>query len=98
MRIEIVRAGPERVSSLQPRKIRRGDILVIAEQERIAGIVVADVGPTAVDLKRGNAALQSIGTVGPRDSQDVESKVRNDIETFRTESLACVADVCIQNN
>src|SRR5689334_5270551 len=71
LRVEIIGAEPERVRAPEPREVRGGDVLVVAEQERIAGVVVADVGPTAVDLKRGHAALQVIWTIGAGDVQDV---------------------------
>src|ERR1051325_3167783 len=97
LRVQIIGAKPERVSSLEPGEVRRGDILVIAEQERIAGVVVTDVGPTAVDLKRRHTALKVIRTIRAGDAQHVEAEVRNYIEAFRAESLSRIAGVCVQN-
>src|SRR5262245_61011138 len=97
LRVQIVEAEAERVRAFQPREVRRADVLIIAEQERVPGVVIADVGPPAVDLERGDAALKPVGSVGSGDFQDVQSEVRNDIEAFRTDPLARVANVCVQD-
>src|SRR5262249_60991976 len=51
LRVQIVQAEAERMSGLQPREVRRRHVLIIPEQERIAGVVVADIGPPTVDLE-----------------------------------------------
>ena len=84
------------MSALQPREVRCGDELIVAEQERVPGVVVADVGPPAVDLERGNAALKPIRAVDAGYSQDVQPEVRLDVEAFRADPLAGVADVYVQ--
>src|SRR5215470_10203830 len=82
----------------QPREIRRADVLIVAEEKRVTGVIVADVGPTAIDLERRHAALQVIGTVRARNVQDLQTEVRNDIEAFSAQSLTRVADVGIEHN
>src|SRR5262249_29714192 len=93
----IIEAEAERMRAFQPREVRRADVLIIAEQKRVPSVVVADVGPPAVDLERGNAALKPVGAVRARDFQDVQPEVRFNVEAFRADPLARVANVCVQD-
>src|SRR5262249_29839222 len=85
------------VGSFEPGGFGRADVLILGEEERFPGVGVADLGPPAVDLERWNAALKPVGAVGARNFQDVQSEVRNDIEAFRADPLARVANVCVQD-
>ena len=84
--------------ALQPREVRCSDILIIAEQEWVSGVVVADVGPATIDLERWNATLESIWPIGAGNLQNVQTEVRTDIEAFRAQSCRVIADVCVQHD
>ena len=86
------------MGALQPREVRRAHVLIIAEQERVPRVVVTDIGPSTVDLERGNATLKPIRAVGAGDFKDVQPEVRNDVEALRAEPLTRVANVCVQND
>src|SRR5215510_2622457 len=72
LRVQVVETEAERVSAFQPREVRGGHVLIVAEQERVPSIIVADVGPPTVDLEGGNAALKPVGAVSAGDFQDVQ--------------------------
>src|SRR5262249_42784991 len=97
LRVQIIEAEAERVSALQPREVRRADILIVAELERIPGVVVADIGPPTLDLERRNSALKPVGAIRARNFQHVQPDVRFDFEASRPDPLARIAYVCVQD-
>ena len=70
----IVEPETERVRSLQPRKIRNGQILVVTKQKRVSSVGVSEIGP-ARDLERGSAALQTVRPIRSRNLENLEAKV-----------------------
>src|SRR5215813_757211 len=86
------------MSAFHPGNVCGSDKLVIAEEEWVPSIIVADIGPTTVDLERGDAALQKVGAVSPGNLQHFQAEVPNDIKALSAQVLACVAEVCVQNN
>src|SRR6185295_18461889 len=71
LRVQIVAAEAERVSAFQPGKVRGTHVLIIAEQKRVPSVVIADIGPSGANLKRGNSTLEPIGPIRTRDFQNV---------------------------
>src|SRR5437868_12018673 len=82
----------------QPGQVSSPDPLVIAEEERISSVVVADVGPAAIDLERWDATLKTIWSIRAGDLQNIETEVRDDIKTFGAQSLTRIAKVSIEHN
>src|SRR5205085_2454437 len=83
--------------AFHPREVRRGDVLIVAKQERIPGVVVAQVVPTC-DIEEWITTLKPVWSVGSWDFQNAQPERSINIEGLRTQSLSRITDVAVQNN
>ena len=85
------------MGAAEPADVADGDILVVAEEEGVRNVGVAE-GGEAADIEAGEAALETIAAVGARNSEVVGAVVFVKIDVFGAEAEAGEADVAINKN
>src|SRR4026207_655958 len=94
--VQVVAAKTNRVGAFPPGHVRGTHVLIVAEQKRVSGVVIAEIIPTS-DIEERITILQSIWSIGARDLQHRQSVRLIDVDIFRTKSLTGITDVAVQN-
>src|SRR5262249_54707912 len=87
----VLTAKPEIVLAPDVADIGAYHVLVVAEQERVGHIGIADGGKVR-NVEARIAALEAIRAVGPRDSQIFQAVILIDIDVLRAQALPREAD------
>src|SRR5580704_15352754 len=91
------RAKAHRVVALYPTEVGGGEVLVVAEDERIGDVGIPK-RTIAADREERIAALKQLRSVGPGNSQNVGAVVLVDIGILASDALPGIADVAIHQN